>query len=77
MPTPSGTEAGAFGPKMRTLSKFSRQVAWPLALGTCALAVLLAGALAMAAPQAPAAPAPKAAAKGPATATAVKKDDAF
>src|SRR5215469_9025479 len=77
MPTPSGTEAGAFGPKMQTLSKFSRQVAWPLALGTGALAVLLAGALAMAAPQAPAAPAPKAAAKGPATATAVKKDDAF
>jgi D-alanyl-D-alanine carboxypeptidase (penicillin-binding protein 5/6) len=48
-----------------------------MALGTCALAVLLAGALAIAAPQAPAAPAPKAAAKGPATATAVKKDDAF
>jgi D-alanyl-D-alanine carboxypeptidase (penicillin-binding protein 5/6) len=39
--------------------------------------VLLAGALAVAAPQAPAPPAAKPAAKGPATATAVKRDDLF
>ena len=79
-----------FGPKMQILAKIGRKGAQSWAMGTYrfgawgfgswVLAALLAGALAAAAaaPKAPAVPKPAApSAKGPATATAVRKDDAF
>ena len=64
-----------FGPKMQILAKIGRKAAVPSAAGACVLAALLAGALGALAATAPKSTAPTA--KGPATATAVKKDDAF
>ena len=64
-----------FGPKMQILAKIGRKAAVPSAAGACVLAALLAGALGTLAATAPKSTAPTA--KGPATATAVKKDDAF
>ena len=66
-----------FGPKMQILAKIGRKAAVPSAAGACVLAALLAGALGALAATATAPKSTAPTTKGPATATAVKKDDAF
>ena len=66
-----------FGPKMQILAKIGRKGAVPWAVGACVLAALLVGALGAFAATATAPKSTTPSAKGPATATAVKKDDAF
>jgi len=66
-----------FGPKMQILGEIGRKATVPWAVGACVLAALLAGALGALAATATAPKSTAPTTKGPATATAVKKDDAF
>ena len=66
-----------FGPKMQILGEIGRKATVPWAVGACVLAALLVGALGAFAATATAPKSTTPSAKGPATATAVKKDDAF